>query len=65
MAQFVKGDTVVLKTGEQTMTVEKLEGSVVHCVWEIRGKFYKEKFNASSLKISDEKEISLAELLDF
>ena len=47
---FAIGDTVRLKSGGAIMTVEKIDGLNVHCVWQREGETKRETFAAAILE---------------
>jgi uncharacterized protein YodC (DUF2158 family) len=47
---FVPGETVRLKSGGLIMTIEKVEGETVTCVWTLKGKVMREIFVATALQ---------------
>jgi uncharacterized protein YodC (DUF2158 family) len=47
---FAIGDTVRLKSGGAIMTVEKIDGLNVHCVWQREGETKREPFAAAILE---------------
>lgn len=47
---FVVGDVVQLKSGGASMTVEKVDGDVISCVWFEGKKAQKETFGSGTLE---------------
>jgi uncharacterized protein YodC (DUF2158 family) len=47
--EFVVGDVVQLKSGGELMTVEKLEGDRITCVWSQNKKVERNTFVAATL----------------
>jgi uncharacterized protein YodC (DUF2158 family) len=47
---FAIGDTVRLKSGGAIMTVEKIDGQNVHCVWQREGETKRETFAVAILE---------------
>ena len=47
---FAIGDVVRLKSGGVNMTVEKIDGQNVHCVWQREGETKRETFAAANLE---------------
>ena len=47
---FAVGDCVVLKSGSDIMTTEKIEGHHVTCVWHYNHEHHRETYAAASLK---------------
>ena len=48
--EFVKGDVVELKSGGLRMTVEKIDGDEIHCVWSEGRQVRRETFNVAVLQ---------------
>lgn len=47
---LVVGEVVKLKSGGEAMTVEKIDGDDVHCVWFEGKRTQRERFSAGVLK---------------